>query len=40
MEGKTRNPTYKAFMKEMRRTGAIPKKVSDYMGYGIYIGRK
>ena len=36
----TRNPEYRAFLRETRESGVAPPNVTDYLGYGLYIGRK
>jgi arsenite methyltransferase len=36
----TRNPAYRRFVKDVRRAGVVPDKLVEYMGYGIYVGRK
>ena len=36
----TRNPEYRAFLRETRESGVAPPDVTDYLGYGLYIGRK
>jgi arsenite methyltransferase len=36
----TRNPEYRAFLRETRKSGVTPPNVTDYLGYGLYIGRK
>ena len=36
----TRNPEYRAFLRETREGGVAPPDVTDYLGYGLYIGRK
>ena len=35
-----RNPEYRAFLRETRKSGVAPPDVADYLGYGLYIGRK
>lgn len=35
-----RNPEYRAFAREIREGGVAPPDVADYLGYGLYIGRK
>jgi len=35
-----RNPEYRAFLREIRQSGVAPPDVVDYLGYGLYIGRK
>ena len=36
----TRNPAYRRFVKDVRKTGIAPDHLVEYMGYGIYVGRK
>lgn len=36
----TRNPAYRRFVKDVRKTGITPDNLVEYMGYGIYVGRK
>ncbi len=35
-----RNPEYRDFVRETREAGIIPKNTEEYMGYGLYVGRK
>jgi hypothetical protein len=36
-----RNPAYRAFIKEMSdKSQPAPKYLSEYLGYGLYVGRK
>ncbi|HEY42583.1 MAG TPA: class I SAM-dependent methyltransferase [Anaerolineae bacterium] len=35
-----RNPEYRNFVRETREGGIIPENTQDYLGYGLYIGRK
>ena len=35
-----RNPTYRDFLKRVRQVGVVPDNISDYFGYGMYVGRK
>jgi arsenite methyltransferase len=35
-----RNPNYRAFVKRVQGQGLVPKDLTDYFGYGIYVGRK
>lgn len=35
-----RNPAYREFIKGLRERGLTPPNIQDYMGYGIYVGRK
>jgi SAM-dependent methyltransferase len=35
-----RNPNYRAFVKRVRSQGVVPDGLTDYFGYGLYVGRK
>jgi SAM-dependent methyltransferase len=35
-----RNPAYRRFVKGVRKAGVVPTNLVEYMGYGIYVGRK
>ncbi len=35
-----RSPDYRRFAKEVRSKGIAPDNLTEYMGYGIYVGRK
>jgi arsenite methyltransferase len=35
-----RNPAYRKFVKEVGKTGIVPKNLEEYFGYGLYIGQK
>ncbi len=35
-----RNPWYRRFVKDVRKTGIAPDSLVEYLGYGIYVGRK
>jgi ubiquinone/menaquinone biosynthesis C-methylase UbiE len=35
-----RDPEYREFARETREGGIIPENAQDYIGYGLYIGRK
>ena len=35
-----RNPAYRAFVKGVRKGGVVPENLSEYFGYGMYVGRK
>ena len=35
-----RNPAYRAFLKHIRQVGIVPKNITEYFGYGIYVGKK
>ena len=34
------NPNYREFLKNVSASGIAPKNLSDYFGYGIFVGRK
>lgn len=36
----TRNPSYRKFVKKVRKDGVTPKNLNEYFGYGLYVGRK
>lgn len=36
----TRNPHYREFLKKVRSEGLIPDNLTEYFGYGLYVGRK
>jgi arsenite methyltransferase len=36
----TRNPAYRAFVKDVREGGIVPENLDEYFGYGMYVGRK
>ena len=36
----TRSPAYRRFVKEVREDGITPDNIEEYLGYGIYVGRK
>lgn len=36
----TRSPNYRKFVKEVRKDGITPKNLTEYFGYGMYVGRK
>jgi arsenite methyltransferase len=36
----TRNPAYRAFVKDVRQGGVVPENLDEYFGYGMYVGRK
>lgn len=36
----TRDREYRNFVKEVKHEGVTPKNLSEYFGYGIYVGRK
>jgi arsenite methyltransferase len=36
----TRSPDYRRFVKEVRSRGIVPENLTEYMGYGIYVGKK
>ena len=35
-----RSADYRAFVKSVRQGGVIPKDLTDYFGYGVFVGRK
>lgn len=35
-----RNPNYRAFVKRVRTQGVVPANLTDYFGYGLYVGHK
>jgi len=35
-----RNPAYREFVKEVRQDGITPKNITEYFGYGVYVGKK
>ena len=35
-----RSPAYRRFVKEVREGGVTPENLNEYLGYGIYVGRK
>jgi len=35
-----RNPAYRQFVKDVGQSGITPKDLTQYFGYGIYVGRK
>jgi len=35
-----RSPAYRTFVKEVRKDGITPPNLSEYFGYGLYVGRK
>jgi arsenite methyltransferase len=35
-----RNPAYRRFVAQVRRDGVAPENLSEYLGYGLYVGRK
>jgi SAM-dependent methyltransferase len=35
-----RNPAYRRFVKGVRKSGVVPSNLVEYLGYGIYVGRK
>jgi len=36
----TRSPAYRRFVKEVQEDGITPDNIEEYLGYGIYVGRK
>jgi ubiquinone/menaquinone biosynthesis C-methylase UbiE len=35
-----RNPNYRQFLKKVRTQGIMPENLTEYFGYGFYIGKK
>jgi hypothetical protein len=35
-----RSPAYRRFIKAVRQEGIAPENLSEYFGYGTYVGRK
>ncbi len=35
-----RSPDYRRFVKEVRSRGIVPDNLTEYLGYGIYVGKK
>jgi arsenite methyltransferase len=35
-----RNPAYRDFVKSVNQGGLVPDNISEYFGYGMYVGRK
>ncbi len=35
-----KSPAYRKFAKTLREEGVTPENLSDYFGYGLYVGRK
>jgi arsenite methyltransferase len=35
-----RNPAYRSFVKGVQQGGITPENLTEYFGYGIYVGRK
>ena len=35
-----KNPSYREFVKKMKKEGVTPKNLDQYFGYGLYVGRK
>jgi len=35
-----RNPAYRRFVKEVRKEGITPDNLEEYLGYGVFVGRK
>jgi SAM-dependent methyltransferase len=35
-----RNPAYRRFLKGVRDGGLVPENLTEYFGYGLYVGRK
>jgi ubiquinone/menaquinone biosynthesis C-methylase UbiE len=36
----SRNPDYRKFVKGVREVGITPENLTEYFGYGIYVGKK
>lgn len=34
------NPAYRRFVKEVRKEGITPDNLEEYLGYGLFVGRK
>jgi ubiquinone/menaquinone biosynthesis C-methylase UbiE len=35
-----RNPAYRDFVKSVNQGGIVPKNITEYFGYGMYVGKK
>ena len=35
-----KNPAYRKFVKEVRKGGIAPDNLKEYLGYGLYVGKK
>ncbi len=35
-----RNPVYRRFVKRVRKEGITPDNLEEYLGYGVFVGRK
>lgn len=35
-----KNPSYRAFVKKLKKEGVTPKNLDKYFGYGLYVGQK
>jgi arsenite methyltransferase len=35
-----RNPAYRRFVKQIGKEGVAPKNLNEYLGYGLYVGKK
>jgi ubiquinone/menaquinone biosynthesis C-methylase UbiE len=35
-----RNPAYRSFVREVRQDGITPENLTEYFGYGLFVGRK
>ena len=35
-----RNPSYRRFVKKVRKEGITPDNLEEYLGYGLFVGRK
>lgn len=36
----TRSPAYRKFVREVRQGGIIPDHIEEYLGYGLFVGRR
>jgi len=34
------SPTYRKFVKQVKKEGVAPRNLDEYFGYGIYVGKK
>jgi hypothetical protein len=35
-----RSPAYRRFVKDVQKEGITPKNLEEYLGYGLFVGRK
>jgi hypothetical protein len=35
-----KNPSYRKFVKRVQTSGVVPENLDEYLGYGLYVGRK